>query len=303
MHVQRCNLCGNETFHTLGRGYDRTILTNRAIYTLLQCRECGLVTLTPRPTTDEELAAIYPASYESYMQRPQSLLMLMRRMAWRAEIGEILALTTPASRILELGSATGEFLNELRRRGRPHLIGVEISGVAAQLARDRYDLDVRTGQLADVDLPPGSVDLIVMRHVLEHVADPLALLKYIEYILRPGGYCIVTIPNLDSHTARIFKSHWYGYDVPRHLSLFPSTTLALLFRLVSLRICSIMHISTPNFWIGSTRFWLQALGFGKLARFVRYQNPFAILFFLPFGLISAVMKSSGVIRIIAQRPR
>ncbi|MCX7790991.1 MAG: class I SAM-dependent methyltransferase, partial [Chloroflexaceae bacterium] len=271
-------------------------------YTLHQCRGCGLVYLSPRPDTPEELAEIYPPTYDSYMGERQRFLVWMRRIAWRAEVREILARTSADSAILELGSATGEFLAELRRRGRTRLLGLELSPEAARIARERHGLDVRAGQLEDVCLPPGSFDLVLMRHVLEHLPDPRATLTRIARLLRPGGYCIFTIPNIDSHTARIFGGDWYGYQFPRHFFLFPQPTLHALVNLAGLCIERVVHQAAPNVWIGSTRFWLAARGYTALARFVRYQNPLAVAAFAPLGLVSALMRSSGVIRVIARRP-
>lgn len=297
-----CSLCGSAERRPLCTGHDRFVPQNTATYTLHSCARCGLVYLSPRPDTPEELAAIYPPSYDSYVGERQGLTMLMRRAAWRPEIGEILARTTPASAILEVGSATGEFLAELRRRGRPNLLGLELSEAAARVARERHGLDVRAGQLDDAELPAGSCDLVIMRHVLEHVPDPRATLGTIARLLRPGGRCIFTIPNVDSHTRRIFGADWYGYDVPRHFTLFPRRALAALLEAAGLRAERVVYVAAPNVWIGSLRFRLAARGRHRLARFFRYQNPLAVAACAPLGLASALLRSSGVIRVIAQRP-
>ncbi|NTU80771.1 MAG: class I SAM-dependent methyltransferase [Chloroflexales bacterium] len=297
-----CNLCGSDERRLLCTGYDRSIPQNTRVYSLQQCTRCGLVYLSPRPDTPEELDEIYPPSYESYVGEGQRLLMLMRRAAWRPEINEILARTTPASKILEIGSATGEFLAELRRRGRSQLVGLELSAEAARIARERHGLDVRASALDDAELPAGSFDLVVLRHVLEHMPDPRATLGTIARLLRPGGHCIFTIPNIDSHTARIFGRDWYGYDVPRHFFLFPRRTLVTLLKVAGLRVEHIVYVAAPNVWIGSLRFWLAARGHAALARISRYQNPLAIAALAPLGIVSALLRSSGVIRVIVQRP-
>lgn len=302
MKTITCNLCGSSEQRLLCTGYDRDNPQNRRVYTLQECPRCGLIYLSPRPDTPEELAEIYPPAYDSYMGERQRFLMWMRRIAWRPEVREIVARTMPDSAILELGSATGEFLAELRRHGRSRLLGLELSSEAARIARERHGLDVRAGQLDDIPLPPGSFDLVLMRHVLEHLPDPRETLTRIAHLLRPGGFCIFTIPNIDSHTAQIFGRDWYGYDVPRHFFLFPQRILVTLLERSGLQIDQIIHNPAPNVWIGSTRFWLAARGHTALARFVRYQNPLAVAAFAPLGLVSALMRSSGVIRVIARRP-
>lgn len=297
-----CNLCGSAERRLFCTGYDRDNPQNARHYTLWQCSNCGLVYLSPRPDTPEELAEIYPPTYDGYIGERQTVLMAMRRIAWRPEVNEILARTTPDSAILELGSATGEFLAELRRRGRHNLLGIELSAEAARIARERYCLDVRNGQLDEMTLPANSFDLVLMRHVLEHLPDPRATLSTIARLLRPSGACIFTIPNIDSHTVRIFGPHWYGYQVPRHFFLFPQRTLVRMLDESGLYIEKIIHSPAPNVWIGSMRFWLSAHGHPRLARFFHYQNPLAVAAFAPLGFVSALLRSSGVIRVIARRP-
>jgi SAM-dependent methyltransferase len=297
-----CSLCGSDDRKLLVQGFDHSFPQNTQTYTLYSCSRCGLAYLSPRPDSPEELDAIYPASYDSYMREGQRLFMAIRQLAWRPEIDEIVRHTRHDSKILEIGSATGEFLAALRQRDRPALVGIEFSTEAARLARQRHSLDVRSGDLLDADLPDGSFDLILLRHVLEHVSDPRATSQRIAALLRPGGLCIFTIPNIDSHTADLFGADWYGYDMPRHFQLFPRRTLATLLSLAGLQIQRLHYIAAPNFWIGSLRFWLIARGRPRLARFFTYRNPLALALFTPLGILSALLRSSGVIRVVVQRP-
>ncbi len=302
MKESPCSLCGSAQRRPLVASRDRQIPQNPRTYTMHRCARCGMVYLSPRPDTPAEFAEIYPQEYAPYMREGQRLLMALRRLARRPEVREILGYTGPESQILEVGSATGEFLADLRRAGRPHLIGLELSAEAARVARERHGLDVRAGDLAGARLPPASCDLVVMRHVLEHLPDPRAALQEAARVLRPGGRCILTFPNVDSLSARIFGADWYGYDIPRHTHLFPRRALALLLAAAGLRGERLIDSSAPNAWIGSVRFWLAARGRPRLARFFRYENPLALALFLPLGLISAAARSSGTVRVIARRP-
>jgi ubiquinone/menaquinone biosynthesis C-methylase UbiE len=90
------------------------------------------------------------------------------------EIAEIIARTSPNSNIIEIGASTGEFLYELRKNGRCFLTGVDINSEIAKIARDRYNLNFLVGQLEKLSLPERSFDMVIMRHVLEHLARPSA---------------------------------------------------------------------------------------------------------------------------------
>ena len=43
--------------------------------------------------------------------------------------------------------------------------------------------------------------------------------------MTPGGRLIVAAPNFDSWAASWFGAHWFGLDVPRHLTHFTPGTL------------------------------------------------------------------------------
>ncbi|NCQ28205.1 MAG: class I SAM-dependent methyltransferase, partial [Armatimonadetes bacterium] len=92
--------------------------------------------------------------------------------------------------------ATGQHLAMLRDRGGWRVTGVEFSPRAAALARRVHSLNVHTGDLLSAHLPAESVDLVLMKYVLEHVPDPLGELREIRRVLRPGGRAVFWVPNL-----------------------------------------------------------------------------------------------------------
>jgi ubiquinone/menaquinone biosynthesis C-methylase UbiE len=297
-----CILCHSSERRLVCSGTDRDSTLDNRVYYLYQCCVCGLVYLSPRPDTLEEIEEIYPSTYESYVIKRRIFAMIMRKVAWRSEIAEIIARTSPNSNIIEIGASTGEFLYELHKNGRCFLTGVEINSKIANIARERYNLNFLVGQLEKLSLPERSFDMVIMRHVLEHLPDPVLAMKIVADILKPGGYCIITIPNIDSHTSRIFGPDWYGYQIPRHFFLFPQHTLTRIFEIAGLHIERVIHSAAPNIWIGSARFWLARNGYKGLAQLIHYTNPLAVAAFAPLGILSMILRSSGVIRVIARRP-
>jgi SAM-dependent methyltransferase len=84
---------------------------------------------------------------------------------------------------------------------------------------------VHVGSLESVPCEPGSLDFIHMRHVIEHVEDPVGLLRRAFELLRPGGWLYVETPNIESYPAATCGTYWFGVDSPRHLWLFGPDTL------------------------------------------------------------------------------
>src|SRR5208282_348249 len=92
----------------------------------------------------------------------------------------------------------------------------------------RKGLSVKLGRLAEQRYPDESFDLVLMSHVIEHLNDPLATLREIRRVLRPGGTLAVTTPNADSWGHRHFGPDWRGFEPPRHLRIFNGKALAAL---------------------------------------------------------------------------
>jgi len=91
-------------------------------------------------------------------------------------------------------------------------------------------LDIITGNFLEADLPNRYFDVVSLWDVLEHLPDPLPVLKKLSEIIRPGGLLVLNLPNPESWEARRFGPFWIGWDLPRHLNLFPLPLLTSLLR-------------------------------------------------------------------------
>jgi SAM-dependent methyltransferase len=103
--------------------------------------------------------------------------------------------------------------------------GVEPDGEAAKVALERFGLSVHEGALEEVAFPDDTFDAITMSHVVEHLPDPISTISECRRILKKGGRLVVTVPNIESLSYRIYREAWRGLEVPRHLFLFSSPTL------------------------------------------------------------------------------
>jgi len=101
---------------------------------------------------------------------------------------------------------------------------VEWGGEAAKRAQS-HGIKVKSGDFLSLSFPDQFFDVVRIWSVLEHVFNPLAMLEKIQGILKPGGYLILQVPNIESLALRIFQERWSGLDLPRHLSHFSPTTL------------------------------------------------------------------------------
>jgi SAM-dependent methyltransferase len=126
--------------------------------------------------------------------------------------------------ILDVGCATGVFLDGMRSRGW-ETFGIEPSVTAASYARQRLALNVETTDWESAAATPGSVDVVTMWDVLEHMTDPRGTLQKAATVLKPGGLLILSLPNPDTWELPFLGPYWIGWDLPRHLHLFTRNVL------------------------------------------------------------------------------
>jgi SAM-dependent methyltransferase len=118
----------------------------------------------------------------------------------RTHLLDILGSHRPEN-VLEIGCGGGANLAELKRRFPScRTTGVELRPDAADaaVAAGRVD-DMKVGSILDereIDFARGSFDLIVLSHVLEHFADPGAVLTRAGRWIRPGGRFLIALPNV-----------------------------------------------------------------------------------------------------------
>lgn len=127
----------------------------------------------------------------------------------------------PAGRMLDVGCGLGFLLSGVADEWERH--GVEVSAFAAGHAA-RYG-QIHQGLLEEAGYPDRHFDLVVIYHVIEHVADPLALLKEIRRILKPCGWLILGTPDFDSGAARRYGANYRLLHDVTHISLFSNESM------------------------------------------------------------------------------
>lgn len=129
----------------------------------------------------------------------------------------------PNGRLLELGCGNGTMLKSMQDLGW-HVEGVDFDPIAVEEAR-RKGLTVHLGTLEEQRLPAGSFDAIVGVHVVEHVPDPIRMLRECHRLLKAGGILTLVTPNAGSWGHRLYRTDWRGLEPPRHLRIFTRSAM------------------------------------------------------------------------------
>lgn len=127
----------------------------------------------------------------------------------------------PHGRALEIGCGLGHLLGWMVDRYQVY--GTDINSWA--LSQARRNVPQASFVLASAEdqgiFPDGSFQVVVAKHVVEHLPHPERAVAEMGRLLTSGGILLLATPNLDSFMHPVKKENWIGYKDPTHISLKP----------------------------------------------------------------------------------
>ncbi|HZF29670.1 MAG TPA: class I SAM-dependent methyltransferase [Gammaproteobacteria bacterium] len=274
--VTSCVLCG-----VAGTEDDRwkSLLALPDPYAVQRCPECGLRWLSPRPDADGYRLlysdAVYFGGEGASPKRYDGVI--ADRLDWlrrRLDRAATMLRRDGRLRVLDYGAATGEFVALARAAGHDGE-GVELSSDARASARTRLGIELLSAEQAG-DLQPSQFDLVHMNHVLEHMPDPLAHLRWCQALLKTDGLLVLEVPQqFDNDLDRMRRALAVGgrqkqfdaYSL-HHTYFFTPSSLGKMLRKAGYepaRVTTFNPDKTP-LWPPSARNWILRVGLGLADR-------------------------------------
>lgn len=293
--VAPCPICGScARYDFSGRDL---MFDLRRRYDYFLCTECGGVFQHPMPDR-QTIATFYPPDYSVYDEKERTRRVggwrraLLRQtrdyhhldvaLPMRLLAGFLSPIMTPpgtpnfvhGGRLLDVGCGNGRYLSTMRSLGW-QVQGVEFSEDGVRVCR-MADLPVHHGDLASAGFPDAAFDLITVRHVIEHIAEPHPFMAELARVLKPNGRLVIETPNSEALGRAWFGSNWYANDVPRHLVLFSPRNLALLASMHGLRKAALDLDTSPKVFLNSLDYVTHNRG--KPSRKIRWRRFLARLY-------------------------
>jgi SAM-dependent methyltransferase len=171
---------------------DRSEFTQDYATRIAQCRSCGFLFRTPRPSVSAVIGAYVQDRYSDDHLRSEFL----SQRQWAEKKAAFLARFArwrQRPTIVEVGSFVGGFLDAGRRRGWS-MLGIDPGKEVAAFCR-ALGLSVYGGTLADAPIAPASVDMVAIWNTFDQLPNPDTTLAAARRILREEGRLIIRVPN------------------------------------------------------------------------------------------------------------
>ena len=148
------------------------------------------------------------------------------------------------TRLLEIGSGLGHLAGQLE--GDFKTCSIDINFWALRQSRD-----VASGtphilaSAQEIPFADGIFNLLVTKHVVEHLPHPEKAIAEMGRITASGGVLILSTPNLDSLLRPRKGKKWIGYQDPTHISLKPPAEWLAMIREAGFRV---RRVFADGFW-------------------------------------------------------
>jgi len=238
-----CAVCGNVNSQPIAEKGQYGFPARVAI-----CRNCGLVYLNPR-WTRSRYEQFYRNEYDKYY-RPQVFANESPEERYRhaRKIWERIEEHCPKrlASILDIGSGMGWTLDFLSTKIRgASLFAIESSQHCSDHLENRLGVNL-VSKNADSDWHrqyQGQFDLVIMRHVIEHLLDPLSVLEKVHDSLSPEGLLYIGVPDMMS-PKELLNEYWFRAV---HTYYFSEVTLV--------RVCAKAHLMPLRITSEDSELW------------------------------------------------
>jgi len=263
MAVDVCAVCGGGPLAAAVRAGDRNRRLSNAHFIYYRCRRCGTLQLLPIPA---DLDRYYPPDYYAI---PASIDALRAACgAERYKLG-LVRRFLPEGRVVEIGPAVGAFALTMQEAGYGVSV-IEMDAACCRFLREMVGLPVHeTADPVAALAAAGSLDVVALWHVIEHLPNPREVIAAAARSLRPGGILIVAAPNPQALQFRLLGSRWTHLDAPRHLALIPPAQLVALGRSLGLELGLLTTVDEGT--LAWNRFgWRESLAGSLRGRYGRF---------------------------------
>ena len=148
------------------------------------------------------------------------------------------------ARLLEIGSGLGHLVAQLEDTFQT--FGMDLNHWAVKESKFVVKTSMlETASAQELPFADGSFNVVIIKHIVEHLPNPEKAIREIGRVTAPGGTLILATPNLSSLLKPLKGERWIGYQDPTHISLKPPEEWLSLIRTANF---SLRRVFADGFW-------------------------------------------------------
>ncbi len=197
-----------------------------------RCTSCKLCYTHPFPS-EQLLAKIYSDEYWLTEERGQKvsvktkgLVQLFNKMRLAYMVRPLVKRLASGSKILEVGCGSGLLAVYLKECG----YDIEVTDIDRSLIveiENAFGLKGYCGEITDIEIEK-QYDAVILNNVVEHLTDPVAVLRRVNELVKADGLVFIEVPNIESFQFKLFNNRWFPLQLPEHLYHFTPASLNMV---------------------------------------------------------------------------
>ncbi len=310
IEIVNCPCCESKNYKEITKSFDYDYFTTNIIFTIVNCLDCGLTYINPRPKITE-VEKIYPPEYSAYhFDKIENTIIKKARNFMQSgkakRIFKCIKDNEQEIRIIDIGCGSPAFLKLIENFSNRRKIDLYGNDVSSEILLSVENAGFKTvpGTFENVEWEENFFDVVVMNQVIEHLFDVKGNLNKVFRLLKSGGVLFIETPSDEGLDAKLFrKKYWGGYHVPRHLQIFNALTIDRMLKSYGFVVEQIECLPSPNFWTSSIRNFLFTKGIPRyLTRRMNYSNLFFMTLFTLLDTVIIPFHCTSNMRVIARKP-
>ncbi|MGE0632964.1 MAG: class I SAM-dependent methyltransferase [Pseudobdellovibrionaceae bacterium] len=200
---------------------------------------------------EKELEDLYQDGYYGEQAAENSLINRMMISLFQIERQFLTVRNLTPGKVLDIGCGDGTYLENLPKTWKK--FGFEPSEPGQKALKQK---GISLFKFEELQKHKESFDLITLWHSLEHIKNPKEVLVQIRELMKPSGRLFVSIPNINSLQAMVFRGKWFHLDPTRHLFHYTPKTAR---KLIEDEGFEVQHITLKSFEYGVYGWWQSLL--------------------------------------------
>lgn len=240
-------------------------------YEMLKCAKTGLI-FSHNILDDDSLNELYKGSVVTFGEQTE----FIKRDYWQPIADYVKK--WKKGKALDIGCSNGFFLEVMKDNGYSEVFGVEPGEEPKAIARKDIRDNIYTGFYGPGLYPKDHFDLITCFQTLDHLSDPLGMLKNMYENVKPGGNVYMIMHNTKALQAKLFGEKSPIIDV-EHIYLFNKENLPELCKKAGFKVVSVFDVKNGyplSYWVRMSPLPIKKMWIGLFKALGMYNKVLAI---------------------------